>query len=59
MAEIRAETKLEIVPAATHLFEEAGALDNVAHLACDWFRQHLAIGPETGAPSAKKRLPAD
>ncbi len=34
--------RLEIVPGATHLFEEPGALDRVAQLARDWFRQHLA-----------------
>jgi dienelactone hydrolase len=35
------EHKLEIVSGATHLFEEAGALDRVAVLARDWFREHL------------------
>jgi pimeloyl-ACP methyl ester carboxylesterase len=32
---------LEIVPEATHLFEESGALDKVAALAAGWFAQHL------------------
>ena len=32
---------LEIVPGATHLFEEAGALERVAQLARTWFEQHL------------------
>jgi len=36
------EHKLEIIPGATHLFEEPGALDRVAALARDWFRDHLA-----------------
>lgn len=36
------EKKLEIVPGATHLFEEPGALENVAELACDWFERYLA-----------------
>ncbi len=35
------ERRLAIVPGATHLFEEPGALDQVAQLARDWFRQHL------------------
>jgi len=37
------ETKrrLEIIPGATHLFEEPGALDRVAELARDWFRLYL------------------
>ncbi|HEX6222205.1 MAG TPA: dienelactone hydrolase family protein [Acidimicrobiia bacterium] len=34
--------ELEIVAGATHLFEEPGALDEVAELASDWFRFHLA-----------------
>jgi dienelactone hydrolase len=34
--------RLEIVPAATHLFEEPGALDRVARLARDWFRDYLS-----------------
>jgi len=38
--EMRAEVKLEIVPGATHLFEEPGALDRVAKLASDWFLRH-------------------
>ena len=36
-----APCRLEIVPGATHLFEEPGALDHVSRLALDWFRQHL------------------
>lgn len=35
------EKKLEIVDGATHLFEEAGTLDQVAALARNWFRKHL------------------
>jgi hypothetical protein len=34
--------RLEIVPGATHLFEEPGTLETVARLAGDWFLQHLA-----------------
>ena len=36
------EVKLEIVPGATHLFEEPGALEQVAQLASDWFLLHAA-----------------
>jgi putative phosphoribosyl transferase len=36
------EVKLEIVPGATHLFEEPGALEKVAKFASDWFNAHLA-----------------
>jgi putative phosphoribosyl transferase len=36
------EARLEIVPGATHLFEEPGALERVAGLARDWFVLHLS-----------------
>ncbi len=42
MRQMLTETQLEIVPGATHLFEEPGTLDQVARLARDWFVQHLA-----------------
>lgn len=38
---LRCENHLEIVPDATHLFEEPGALEVVADLARDWFADHL------------------
>jgi putative phosphoribosyl transferase len=38
---LRCEKQLVIVPGATHLFEEPGALDEVARLARDWFERHL------------------
>jgi putative phosphoribosyl transferase len=41
MALMRTEVRLEIVPGATHLFEEPGALEHVARLAADWFTSHL------------------
>ena len=40
MRQVRAETRLEIVPGATHLFEEPGALEMVAHLATAWFLRY-------------------
>lgn len=44
MAQLPHETehKLEIIPGATHLFEEPGTLDQAAGLARNWFREHLA-----------------
>jgi dienelactone hydrolase len=39
--QMRCEVKLEIIPGATHLFEEPGALEEVAKLAGDWFVNHL------------------
>ena len=41
LAQLRCEKQLMIVPGATHLFEEPGALDVVARLASDWFERHL------------------
>jgi putative phosphoribosyl transferase len=38
---LRCEKSLEIVPGATHLFEEPGTLEQVAALANDWFNRHL------------------
>jgi putative phosphoribosyl transferase len=38
---MRCEVKLEIIPGATHLFEEPGALEKVAQLASQWFLRHL------------------
>ncbi len=44
IASLPRQTKrhLEIVPGATHLFEEPGTLDRVAELARDWFRHYLS-----------------
>jgi putative phosphoribosyl transferase len=42
LAALRCEKRLEIVPGATHLFEEPGALESVAMLAASWFARHLA-----------------
>src|SRR5436309_8541433 len=39
--QMRCEGKLEILPGATHLFEEPGALEKVASLASDWFVKHI------------------
>jgi putative phosphoribosyl transferase len=45
---MRCEVKLEIVPGATHLFEEPGALEQVAKLASEWFVNHIggAVTPD-------------
>jgi pimeloyl-ACP methyl ester carboxylesterase len=40
-ARLRCENRLEVVPGATHLFGEPGALEQVASLAAEWFRRHL------------------
>jgi len=38
---LKSEKKLMIVPGATHLFEEPGALEEVSRLAADWFAEHI------------------
>jgi len=38
---MRCEVKLEIIPGATHLFEEPGALERVAQSATDWFLHRM------------------
>jgi alpha-beta hydrolase superfamily lysophospholipase len=44
LAELACEAELRVIPGATHLFEEPGALEQVAALARDWFVRHLT-GP--------------
>jgi putative phosphoribosyl transferase len=41
LSQLRGESRLVVVPGATHLFEEPGALEEVARLARDWFVRHL------------------
>jgi dienelactone hydrolase len=53
-AQLTVEHRLEIVPGATHLFEEPGKLEEVAHLARDWFQQHLGAA-EREQPAARSR----
>lgn len=50
MEKLGGETRLVIVPGASHLFEEPGTLEQVAHRARDWFLRHLQPIPrgETG-----------
>jgi putative phosphoribosyl transferase len=45
------ESRLEVVPGAGHLFEEPGAIEQVAALSRDWFTRHLA----GGVPAATSR----
>jgi putative phosphoribosyl transferase len=49
LARLRCQKRLAIVPGATHLFEEPGALDQVALLAREWFERYLVtvgVGPQ-------------
>ena len=40
-AQLKVENSLEIVPGATHLFEEPGTLEKAADLAKNWFVEHF------------------
>lgn len=52
LGELREHGELAVVPGATHLFEEPGALDEVASLAASWFLRHLP-GHEARSPVAE------
>jgi putative phosphoribosyl transferase len=53
--------RLDVVPGATHLFQEPGALDEVAELAANWFYRHLAgsaqgmVRPPAGSGASPER----
>jgi dienelactone hydrolase len=47
LAQLTCEATLTIVPGATHLFVEPGALERVAALAADWFEHHLEASRPT------------
>ena len=40
---MQCESRLEVVPGATHLFKEPGAIETVAHLAGSWFVNHVPL----------------
>jgi putative phosphoribosyl transferase len=52
LTHLRCEHRMAVVPGATHLFEEPGALQTVAHWAMQWFLDHIELvgGPAAGAP---------
>jgi putative phosphoribosyl transferase len=52
---LHCQKALRIVPRATHLFEEPGALEEVAKLAGDWFKRHLKE-PEGADPATKEAI---
>jgi putative phosphoribosyl transferase len=51
-AQLRCESRLEVVPGATHLFEEPGTLTAAAELARDWIDAHLA--PARAVPQPQR-----
>ena len=59
LAELPSEKTLEIVPGASHLFEEPGALEEVARLASGWFKRHLASGDAVEQSQAEEPRPAE
>ena len=54
--QMRCEVKLETIAGATHLFEEAGALEKVANLASDWFSLHIGSGSAGAGGNRYKKL---
>jgi dienelactone hydrolase len=48
MKRMRCDVKLDLVPGATHLFEEPGTLERVAQLASDWFVHHFSLHAPVG-----------
>jgi putative phosphoribosyl transferase len=52
-AALRCEARLEVVPGATHLFEEPGTLKRAAELARDWFVTHRAVAPRPAPDRAR------
>jgi pimeloyl-ACP methyl ester carboxylesterase len=45
--QLTAPSALRVIPGATHLFEEPGALEQVSSLATEWFVRHLVHGDRT------------
>jgi putative phosphoribosyl transferase len=55
--QLHCEKDLVIVPGATHLFEESGTLEQVAHEACEWFRRYFSA-PVSRSTDASGKEPA-
>jgi dienelactone hydrolase len=49
-AQMAAECELQVIPGATHLFEEPGALETVSRLATEWFTRHLSGRGQASTP---------
>jgi putative phosphoribosyl transferase len=54
---LRCEKRLEVIAGATHLFEEPGALEEVARLAREWFRTRFAAAAEYVSPRPRPEAP--
>jgi putative phosphoribosyl transferase len=55
LAQLHCERQIVIVPGATHLFEEPGAMDEVARLAREWFERYLVWGETSATRSRPER----
>ena len=51
-AQLRCEHRLDVVPGASHLFEEPGTLHQAAALAAQWFATHMRSGASGNPPTA-------
>jgi len=49
---LSAHVEIQLIPGATHLFEEPGTLEQVAHRAAGWFEQFLPVHEPAAMPSA-------
>jgi dienelactone hydrolase len=56
LAEMRCDARVDIVPGASHLFEESGTLETAAALAVAWFARHFS-GTRPPAPRSVERQP--
>ena len=57
LVQLRAEKELVVIPGATHLFAEPGALESVAELAAGWFVRYLDTPVNGDAPSETASMP--
>lgn len=55
LAQLQVEKRLDIIPGATHLFEEPGTLEEVASMARQWFEHYLSPAAPPGKGSASTR----
>jgi dienelactone hydrolase len=54
---LHCQKRMDLIPRATHLFEEPGALEQVAEIAGEWFENHLVLGPAMMQPGMPQHVP--
>jgi dienelactone hydrolase len=57
LAQLQSEKRLDIVPGASHLFEEPGTLERVAQLAASWFERYLRPASPEGPLTPPRKQP--